>query len=445
MPLLALSSRLASLTPPAIAPPAGLEPATYGLEIRCSIQLSYGGKSFSCKDLRQFFAASIFWLRYRPRYPSLDTMGEFTSPVSCNRDVIVKKKPTKPRGFPLTANGNGQWSKKIRGRVHYFGKWEEPDKALQRYLDEKDYLEAGRRPPNLDGHTILEVCDRFLIAKRGEVETGDITERTFRDYLSNCKLLVSIAGDMVVEGMTPEDFGEIRTQLKKGKGGKEVGTGTLASRVRMARVALRYFEQLTGEKLKWGKAFREPPARLKRKARLEAGIKMHSAEEINAALEATEHPQLRAMIYLGINVAFQNSDFAGLDWEHLDLKGGWHNFEREKTYIPRRGKLWPETINALRALGPKKSGRVFTTKYGNEWKNSAIQHEVQDLGLKFSWLRKTFRTVAERKGDLIACRLIMGHVAGSQDMDSIYVQKVYDEKLEAIAEDVRQWLLGCRA
>ena len=30
-----------------MAPPAGIEPATTGLEIRCSVQLSYGGKYYN--------------------------------------------------------------------------------------------------------------------------------------------------------------------------------------------------------------------------------------------------------------------------------------------------------------------------------------------------------------------------------------------------------------
>jgi len=44
-------------------------------------------------------------------------------------------KPSKPhRKFPLTANGNGQWSKKIRGRVHYFGPRADPVETLLRAL-----------------------------------------------------------------------------------------------------------------------------------------------------------------------------------------------------------------------------------------------------------------------------------------------------------------------
>jgi len=36
------------------------------------------------------------------------------------------KKPAKPKRFPLTANGNGKWSKRINGKVYYFGTWDAP-------------------------------------------------------------------------------------------------------------------------------------------------------------------------------------------------------------------------------------------------------------------------------------------------------------------------------
>ena len=58
----------------------------------------------------------------------------------------ARKKPCKPHpNFPLTANGNGQWSKKIKGKVYYFGSWADPDAALKRYLEVKDDLLAGRK------------------------------------------------------------------------------------------------------------------------------------------------------------------------------------------------------------------------------------------------------------------------------------------------------------
>jgi hypothetical protein len=36
----------------------------------------------------------------------------------------ARRKPSKPYPtFPLTAHNNGQWCKKIRGQIHFFGIW----------------------------------------------------------------------------------------------------------------------------------------------------------------------------------------------------------------------------------------------------------------------------------------------------------------------------------
>ena len=53
--------------------------------------------------------------------------------------MIRLAKPYKD--FPLTAHPNGQWVKKIRGKVHYFGT--DLQEALARYQEERDDLHAG--------------------------------------------------------------------------------------------------------------------------------------------------------------------------------------------------------------------------------------------------------------------------------------------------------------
>jgi len=108
--------------------------------------------------------------------------------IAHHTEKTMRRKPTKPHpDFPLTANGNGQWSKKIRGKVHYFGTWEDADGALKRYLAQKDDLLAGRPPRasgNEEGLTVRDLLNRFLTAKEGQQQQGKITRRTFTDYHS---------------------------------------------------------------------------------------------------------------------------------------------------------------------------------------------------------------------------------------------------------------------
>src|SRR5262245_16096590 len=73
-------------------------------------------------------------------------------------------KPTKPYPeFPLTAHPAGYWCKKIRGKLHYFGPWSDPDGALAKYLEQRDDLHAGRKPrERAEGLTVKAAANAFL-------------------------------------------------------------------------------------------------------------------------------------------------------------------------------------------------------------------------------------------------------------------------------------------
>ena len=42
----------------------------------------------------------------------------------------ARRKPSKPHpSFPLFAHLIGSWAKKVRGKMHYFGRWDDPASA----------------------------------------------------------------------------------------------------------------------------------------------------------------------------------------------------------------------------------------------------------------------------------------------------------------------------
>lgn len=69
-----------------------------------------------------------------------------TTPDTAERCVKDQTEKTTKR-LPLFPHQNGQWAKKIRGKLHNFGPWQAPEITEKEYLDIREYLQAGRRPP----------------------------------------------------------------------------------------------------------------------------------------------------------------------------------------------------------------------------------------------------------------------------------------------------------
>ncbi len=98
--------------------------------------------------------------------------------------------------FPLFAHQNGQWAKKIRGKLHYFGQWDDPDGAMIRWLDVKDDLLAGRTPrdKNPNGVTLKAMLDRFRTEKSDRIDSGELSPRTLQDYRAVCQIVADVFG-----------------------------------------------------------------------------------------------------------------------------------------------------------------------------------------------------------------------------------------------------------
>jgi integrase len=370
-------------------------------------------------------------------------------------------KPAKPYpSFPLTAHPAGYWCKKIRGKVHYFGPWADPDGALAKYLEQKDTLHAGRKP-RLDPEalTVREAANAFLNHKRQAVAGDELSPRTWTDYKDACDEVVSAFGKTrLVADLDPQDFARLRTRMAK-----KWGPHRLAKMVQCVRSLFKHATEagLTPAAVRFGPGFAQPSAKTLRLHRAEQGPKLFTAEEVRQLIAGAGLP-LRAMLLLGINCGFGNADCGHLPLSALDLNGGWVNYPRPKTGINRRCPLWPETVEAIReALAsrpapkdPADAPLVFLTRHGLPWGKDAAENPVTKetgkllhrlgingrKGLGFYTLRHVFRTVADEAKDQPAADFIMGHEVPY--MSSVYRETISDARLKAVADHVHGWLFG---
>jgi integrase len=360
----------------------------------------------------------------------------------------------------LFGHATGRWCKKIRGKFHYFGKWDDPDGALQRYLDQKDDLYAGRVPRvKREGLTVKDLVNRFLTFKRARVDTGELVQRSWADYHRACARVLAVFGkDRLVNDLDESVFGELRTALAK-----TLGPVALGNEIQRIRVVFKwgYDEALIEQPIRYGQSFKRPTRKVLRKIRQANGKRMFEAHEIRAMIDKAGIP-LKAMILLGINCGYGNSDCATLPGSAVDLKAGWISYPRPKTAVERRCPLWPETVSALREAMDKRpkpkdqhdDGLIFLTKQGRRWgkdtSDNPISKETRKILSKlgiggrrgFYALRHTHQTVGDETRDPIAVQHTMGHAENSNDMSAVYRERINDERLRAVTDHVRRWLFG---
>ena len=370
------------------------------------------------------------------------------------------KKGQKPHpNFPLYPHVGGRWAKQVLGKRHYFGPVagdKDGQKALAKWLEQKDDLLAGRKPRERveGGIGVWKLCQLFLAHKKQLLESGEIGARTFDEYQDTAKLLDKKFGSARrVDDLTSDDFQSLRATMAN-----RWGPVRLGNEIQRVRSIFRYGHESGhfDRPVRFGPTFKKPSAKVIRLARAASGPSDFTASQVQAML-AGASPTMRAMILLGINGGFGNTDIGTLDIDAVDLDSGWINYPRPKTGVPRKVPLWPETVQAIRDVLAKRrepndeahAGLLFITARGNSYTKSprGLILEFERLtksagveGRTFYDLRRTFQTVAEGAHDLVAVQAIMGHAPKSGDMSSVYRQRVDDTRLLATVDCVREWL-----
>jgi integrase len=365
-----------------------------------------------------------------------------------------KKRKIRSDKFPLTLHPTGQYCKKIKGKLHYFGN--DKQKALQNYLEQATILHAGRGnkcATPVENMTLKTLRNLYLEHQESKVQTGELTAAYFSDQVKSLRKFVRFIGsNSTVAEISTLDLQNYKRKLRKSYGS--------AHRVNLNIAIMKAV-------FHWARkndvVQTIPNIDAVAKAKTINGEKpIFTYEQIHKLLKMA-NCQMRAMIWLGLNCGFGCTDCAELQWKDLDTENKRVNLHRKKTGIKRNLLLWPETIKALEEIS--KSGRyVFLTSQGNPWvrtiqsvdkngnikytKDNALSKKFSKLlkkagiktekGVGFYTLRRTAATLAAKSGDPFAVQRLLGHA--DLKMATTYVQDV-SEQTDRVINNSRKLII----
>lgn len=361
----------------------------------------------------------------------------------------------------LTAHPNGQWCKKIAGKVRYFGPVADPDGALRRYLALAQATLDNRPVVVQSSDVTVELAvNRYLTARKRDLQAKKLTPGMFACYHWAGQFLVEHLGRARrVCDLGPSEFEHLRGLLPG-------GPAMVANRVRWIRSIFKATGEFYGVVPRYGGMFKLPSMGEMRAVRRSRAF--WSPAEIQRVMKHCRPPTLCHLL-LGLNGGFGASDLAQLPAADVDLRRGVIDTRRPKTHIRRVVPLWPETVKALRAYHRPNDALpelFFVTKHRHPWVQTvpvldaagtvkrvqwsdSVARELSKAAkaarvphLAFYTLRHQFRSLAEGQGSPNAIRAIMGHAFPG--MDEFYLH-LDVSALRQVTEAVRRSVLGASA
>lgn len=399
-------------------------------------------------------------------------------------------RPEKPyEAFPLFANQNGQWCRKVNKRPYYFGTWADDPKgerALVDWLSRKDAIAAGideaRSVKANDGMMLASAVQRFLLIKNTATLDGELSDLTLSDYVRELQHLVDFTPSAYLDAYGPNEFSAYLTRQLKGN--RKLGPHRLATVIRYIRAFFHYAErQGWCATVVFGADFVPPSTDTDALAarRIRQGMEAEAEPIFNRRqirwLLKRATPAFRAMILLTLNCGIGPSDIGKLRWKNIDLATGRLSMRRGKNGIRREAYLWKQTRKALERVKQLKHAKaaiskdgdealvfitrkgvsyvrrvrtmdgdqIAQTKYSNaisgtfsKWIVEARAANVMPAGkLTYYNLRHTYYTFAENHRDLNAVNRTMGHALAG--MGRRYKKKPMPlDRLKRIAMTVKR-------
>jgi integrase len=366
--------------------------------------------------------------------------------------------------FPLTVHPCGQWSKKVCGKVYYFGPLSDRDAAIQLWIKERDYLLAGLAPPESNGDlTVGELANKHLADIDSRIAVGRLAPRTRQPYVVAARLLgeARLLGASVTS-VGPEHFTVVQGVLERSGRSLRTQKNLLVA----IKVIFNWGRQmgLYDRDIRYGPRFVPPSLNAIESEREENGACRFLDRELILEALATAGPKLKAAIFLGINCGFYPSDTTAITVGHLylDSKIPYHDFRRVKNKQQRMAVLWPETVKAIRdyrdnhrnPIDPTERCLMLSTRrcrYGASGAGTLLKSFSilldslgdRPRGASLGSLRHTYGTVVDLVPDQAMIDLTMGHTNKSLQK-RVYSQLNLDEleRLQVVAEVVRKWLFA---